>query len=112
MTEAEVCPPSAIRALVGSPRPAVFPTFAGRRCHPPSASEPSANKYVVTAGAAQFAWANSHPLRSIDEMKRMKAGDGADIVLWGSSTLYPQLLEADLIDRIVLLTYPIALEKG
>jgi dihydrofolate reductase len=42
----------------------------------------------------------------------MKAGDGSDIVIWGSSTLYPQLLEADLIDELVLLTYPIALGKG
>jgi dihydrofolate reductase len=71
-----------------------------------------ANKYVVTAGAGRFAWANSHPLRSIDEIKKIKSGAGADIVIWGSSTLYPQLLEADLIDRLVLLTYPIALGKG
>jgi dihydrofolate reductase len=94
-----------------------YDIFAGYWPHVP-ADNPigpvftKANKYVVTAGAAQFAWANCHPLRSIDEMKRMKAGDGADIVLWGSSTLYPQLLEADLIDRLVLLTYPIALGKG
>ena len=94
-----------------------YDIFAGYWPHVPTDNPigpvfTKANKYVVTAGAAQFAWANSHPLRSIDEMKRMKAGDGADIVLWGSSTLYPQLLEADLIDRLVLLTYPIALGKG
>jgi dihydrofolate reductase len=71
-----------------------------------------ANKYVVTAGAARLSWANSHRLRAIDDIKKIKAGDGADIVIWGSSTLYPQLLEADLIDRLVLLTYPIALGKG
>jgi dihydrofolate reductase len=71
-----------------------------------------ANKYVVTAGAARLFWANSHRLRSIDDIKKIKSGDGADIVIWGSSTLYPQLLEADLIDRLVLLTYPIALGKG
>jgi dihydrofolate reductase len=94
-----------------------YDIFAGYWPHVP-ADNPigpvftKANKYVVTAGASQFAWANSHPLRSIDEMKRMKAGDGAHIVLWGSSTLYPQLLEASLIDRLVLLTYPIALGKG
>ena len=94
-----------------------YDIFAGYWPHVPADNRigpvfTKANKYVVTAGATQFAWANSHPLRSIDEMKRMKAGDGADIVLWGSSTLYPQLLEADLIDRLVLLTYPIALGKG
>lgn len=71
-----------------------------------------ANKYVVTSGAAQFAWANCHAVRSIDDVKRIKAGDGADIVLWGSSTLYPQLLEANLIDRFVFLICPVALGKG
>src|SRR5215469_2632536 len=54
-----------------------YDIFAGYWPHVP-ADNPigpvftKANKYVVTAGAAQFAWANSHPLRSIDEMKRMK----------------------------------------
>lgn len=69
-----------------------------------------ASKYVVTSGAAPLAWANSRALRSIDEIKSMKAGDGADVVIWGSSSLYRQMLEADLIDRLVLLIYPIALE--
>jgi len=71
-----------------------------------------ANKYVTTRGPGTFEWANSHPLRSIDDVKRVKAGDGADIVLWGSSSLYPQLLEANLIDRLLLMTFPVALGKG
>jgi dihydrofolate reductase len=33
------------------------------------------------------------------------------MVLWGSSTLYSQLLEANLIDRFNLLIYPIILGK-
>jgi len=33
-------------------------------------------------------------------------------VMWGSSTLYPQLLEANLIDRLQLLICPIILGKG
>jgi dihydrofolate reductase len=71
-----------------------------------------ANKYVTTSGTGTFAWANSHQLRGIDELKKVKAGDGPDIVLWGSSTLYPQLLEANLIDRLLLLTFPLTLGKG
>lgn len=71
-----------------------------------------ADKYVMTSGTANFVWANSHPLRSIDELKNVKAANGPDIVLWGSSTLYPQLLEANLIDRFLLLTFPLALGKG
>jgi dihydrofolate reductase len=71
-----------------------------------------ANKYVATSGTGTFAWANSHPLRGIDELKKVKTGDGPNIVLWGSSSLYPQLLEANLIDRLLLLTFPVALGKG
>jgi dihydrofolate reductase len=71
-----------------------------------------ANKYVMTNGTGAFTWAKSHPLRSIDELRKVKAGDGPGIVLWGSSTLYPQLLEANLIDRLLLLTFPLTLGKG
>jgi dihydrofolate reductase len=71
-----------------------------------------ANKYVMTSGTGTFAWANSHQLRSIDDLKKVKASNGPDIVLWGSSTLYPQLLEANLIDRLLLLTSPVMLGKG
>ena len=71
-----------------------------------------ANKYVMTSGTSPFTWANSHRLSNIDELKNVKAGNGPDIVLWGSSTLYPQLLEANLIDRLLLLTFPVMLGKG
>ena len=71
-----------------------------------------ANKYVLTGGSAKLEWANSHKLRNLDELKTVKAEEGADIVLWGSSTLSPQLLDANLIDRLQLLTCPIVLGKG
>jgi dihydrofolate reductase len=71
-----------------------------------------ANKYVLTRGAAKLDWANSHKVGNVDDLRELKAGDGSDIVLWGSSTLYPQLLEANLIDRLLLLICPIVLGKG
>jgi len=71
-----------------------------------------ANKYVLTRGSARLNWANKHKMRNIDDLRRVQAGEGPDIVLWGSSTLYPQLLEANLIDRFLLLTCPIVLGKG
>ena len=51
-------------------------------------------------------------MRNIDDLQKVKAGEGPDIVLWGSSTLYPQLPEGNLIDRFLLLTCPIVLGKG
>jgi dihydrofolate reductase len=63
-------------------------------------------------GSTKFDWANSHKLSSLDELKKVKAEEGPEIVLWGSSTLYPQLLDANLIDRFLLFTCPIVLGKG
>jgi dihydrofolate reductase len=71
-----------------------------------------ANKYVMTSRTGTLAWANSHPVHGIDELKKVKAADGPDIVLWGSSTLYPQLSEANLLDRLLLMTFPVMLGKG
>lgn len=71
-----------------------------------------ANKYVLTRGSAKLDWANSHKMRDMDDLRKVKAGDGPDIVRWGSSTLYPQLLEANLIDEVLLLIVPIVLGKG
>jgi len=71
-----------------------------------------ANKYVLTGGSAKLEWANSQKLRNLDDLKKVKAGEGSDIVLWGSSTLYPQLLDANLIDRLQLVICPIVLGKG
>ena len=71
-----------------------------------------ANKYVLTRGSEKLDWANSHKMRSIDDLRKVKAGEGPDVVPWGSSTLYPHLLEANLIDRLLLLIVPIVLGKG
>ena len=94
-----------------------YDIFAGYWPHAPADSPFSlafnkANKYVVTRGNQKFDWANSRKLPSVDELKKVTAGEGPDIVLWGSSTLYPPLLEANLIDRLNLLIYPIILGKG
>jgi len=51
-------------------------------------------------------------MRNLEDLRRVKAGEGPDIVLWSSSILYPQLLEGNLIDRFLLLTCPIVFGKG
>jgi len=94
-----------------------YDNFAGYWPHGPAdspftAAFNKANKYVLTRGTQKLDWANSHKLGSVDEVKKVKAGEGPDIVLWGSSTLYPTLLEANLIDGLNLLICPIILGKG
>lgn len=71
-----------------------------------------ANKFVLTGDSAKLECANSHKLPNLDELNKVKAEQGSDIVLWGSSTLYPQLLDRNLIDHMLLLICPIVLGKG
>ena len=71
-----------------------------------------ARKYVVTRGDKPLTWQNSERLKSIEAVARLKNGDGSDLIIQGSTTLYPQLLAAGLIDRLILMTFPVVLGSG
>ena len=71
-----------------------------------------AAKYVITRGRRPLDWRNSHRLTSLDALTELKKGEGPDLVIQGSSTLYPQLLAAGLIDRLLLMTFPVVLGPG
>ena len=73
------------------------------------------NKYVLTHSDQPLAWENSHKIEgadAADAVARLKQSDGRDLLIQGSSTLYPPLLSARLIDRLVLLTFPVVLGGG
>ncbi len=71
-----------------------------------------ANKYVLTRGMPDLGWSNSHRLGSLDELRTVKEGDGPDLLVQGSSTLYPALIAAGLLDRLTLMTFPVVLGGG
>ncbi len=71
-----------------------------------------AKKYVLTRGDQRLEWANSHRLKSIDDVAALKQDEGPDLIIQGSSTIYPGLLAAGLIDRLTLMTFPVTLGKG
>ena len=71
-----------------------------------------AGKYVLSCGTPELDWANSHHLRGIAEVAALKETDGPDLLIQGSSTLYPPLLAAGLIDRLTLMIYPLLLGPG
>ncbi|MFA6218500.1 MAG: dihydrofolate reductase family protein [Erythrobacter sp.] len=71
-----------------------------------------AGKHVLTRGNQPLAWQNSHRLSGIDDVARLKQTDGPDLVIQGSSTIYPALLAAGLIDALILMTYPVILGSG
>lgn len=72
----------------------------------------TADKYVVTHGDQPLDWANSRRLDGIVAVRALKESGGPDLLIQGSSTLYPPLLAAGLIDELVLMTFPIVLGTG
>ncbi|WP_310468170.1 dihydrofolate reductase family protein, partial [Sphingomonas sp.] len=69
-------------------------------------------KYVLTRGNQPLEWQNSHRVSSFEALAELKRGDGPDLVIQGSSTLYPQLLAAGLIDQLTLMIFPVVLGSG
>ena len=72
------------------------------------------NKYVLTHSDEPLGWDNSHSLSgsTADAVAEFKRSDGRDLLIQGSSTLYGPLLDAGLIDRLILMTYPVLLGEG
>jgi dihydrofolate reductase len=72
------------------------------------------NKYVLTHSDEPLTWENSSKLSgaTAETVAELKQSDGRDLLIQGSSTLYPPLLSARLIDRLVLITFPIVLGRG
>jgi len=72
------------------------------------------NKYVLTHSDAPLTWDNSHRLSgdTAETVAKLKQSDGRDLLIQGSSSLYAPLLAAGLIDRLVLMTFPIVLGPG
>ena len=73
-----------------------------------------ATKYVVTHRPETLAWGPVEPVGAdiAEGIRRIKAQAGPDIILWGSSTLTPVLLEEGLADEVLLLVYPVLVGAG
>ncbi|HEX7849729.1 MAG TPA: dihydrofolate reductase family protein [Sphingomonas sp.] len=72
----------------------------------------NAGKYVLTRGDQPLEWENSHRLKGMDDVAAVKQGDGPDLMIWGSSEIYPGLLSAGLLDRLTVMIYPLTLGDG
>ena len=70
------------------------------------------SKYVLTRSDPPLAWQGSRRLANMDALAALKREDGPDLVIQGSSTLYPQLLEHGLLDRLITMTAPVVLGRG
>ena len=70
-------------------------------------------KVVFSRTLDKATWNNTKVTKNlIDEVKKMKAGDGDGMVLMGSGTIVSQLTQANLIDEFQVVLNPVILGKG
>lgn len=69
-------------------------------------------KYVLSTTMTETDWKNTTFIQSVEDIKELKASDGPDLQVWGSSELVHLLLEHDLVDELRLITHPVILGQG
>ncbi|MDR3025087.1 dihydrofolate reductase family protein [Chryseobacterium sp.] len=70
------------------------------------------NKYVLSQTIENSDWKNTFFLKNLDDIRKLKQSEGADIQIWGSSELVHLLLKHDLVDELRLKIYPLILGRG
>jgi dihydrofolate reductase len=71
-------------------------------------------KYVVSTTLHTADWNNSVIIRDnvVEQIRKLKQEDGADIVVHGSANLVQTLMQHDVVDQYRFLIYPVVLGKG
>ncbi len=74
----------------------------------------AATKYVVTHRPESLKWGPFEGIGPdlVEGVRAIKAKDGPDLIVSGSSTLTSALLEHGLVDEMLLLVNPVLLGKG
>ena len=118
--------PAAGEAIVAA-HGVAFDLLLGRRTYdlfsgfwPKAPSSPiadglnAATKYVATHRPDSLGWGPAEALGAdiVEGVRRIKAKSGPDLIVWGSSTLTPVLLEHGLADEVMLLVFPVLLGTG
>ena len=66
----------------------------------------AAEKFVMTHSLAPLEWAASRRVAGFDELEEIRRGEGPDLQIWGSSTLYPGLIARGREERVRLAAGP------
>ncbi|MFP4003721.1 MAG: dihydrofolate reductase family protein [Alphaproteobacteria bacterium] len=117
----------AVGEAIGAGHGTAFDLLLGRRTYdiwsgywPKAGSGPmadsmnAATKYVATRRPDSLGWGPVEDLGPdiAEGVRRIKTKDGPDLIVWGSSTLTPVLLEHGLADEVLLFVYPVLLGTG
>jgi dihydrofolate reductase len=96
-------------------------TYEGFAAAWPQREGPFADKFnsmpkhvVSTTLSEPLEWENSHLIGAdvAAEVAKLKEGDGGPILVAGSCTLVHALIEADLVDELRLMVFPVLLGGG
>ena len=69
-------------------------------------------KYVFSTTRNHSDWNASVFLNSLSDLEKLKASEGSDMQVWGSSKLIQLLLKNDWVDELWLMIHPLTLGQG
>lgn len=69
-------------------------------------------KYVVSKTKSTSDWQNSVFLSGVEDIQKLKNGEGSDLQVHGSANLIQTLLKHDLVDELWLKFFPLTLGEG
>jgi dihydrofolate reductase len=100
--------------LLGRKTYDIFAGYWPKQTGPMADSLNGARKYVATHRPDSLDWGPVESLgRDISAgIARVKAGEGPDLIVWGSSTLTPLLIAEGLADEVLLLVFPVLIGRG
>ena len=100
--------------LLGRKTYDIFAGYWPKQEGPMADSLNGARKFVATHRPESLAWG---PVEGLGPdiaagIAKVKAGEGPDLIVWGSSTLTPLLISEGLADEVVLLIFPVMIGRG
>jgi dihydrofolate reductase len=100
--------------LLGRKTYDIFGGYWPKHKGPMADSLNSARKYVATHRPDDLPWGPAEGLGAdiAAGIRKIKAGKGPDLIVWGSSTLTPMLIAEGLADEVVLLVFPVMIGRG
>ena len=102
--------------LLGKRTYDIFAAYWPHTKEDPNVAKPfnSTKKYVVSHTPIELSWHNSSLITGdvVAEIKKLKAEDGPDLWVHGSSNLFQTLLANNLIDQMLVWIFPVTVGNG
>jgi dihydrofolate reductase len=100
--------------ILGRRTYAIFAAYWPYQDNPIAKAFNKATKYVVTRTLDHLDWEKSQRIDGdvVEEVRQLKASNGPELHIWGSSELLQTLIAADLVDEYRLAVFPVVLGKG